>query len=88
MNVKGVPHVIVDIGLRMMAPRELYTAQGFPLSYVIDHGAGGIIFSKSTQVKLVGNSVSPVIPAALARANCEDMVEVPDMSIHNWKMVA
>lgn len=86
--VKGVAYVIVDIGLRMMAPRELYTAQGFPLSYVIDHGAGGIIFSKSTQVKLVGNSVSPVIPAALARANCVDMIEVPDMSIHNWRKVA
>lgn len=88
VNVKGVPHVIVDIGLRMMAPRELYTAQGFPTSYVIDHGAGGIIFSKSTQVKLVGNSVSPVIPAALARANCADMVVVPDMTIDNWEMVA
>lgn len=88
VNVKGIPHVIVDIGLRMMAPRELYTAQGFPTSYVIDHGAGGIIFSKSTQVKLVGNSVSPVIPAALARANCAEMVVVPDMTIDNWEMVA
>lgn len=86
--VKGVPHVIVDIGLRMMAPRELYTAQGFPTTYVIDHGAGGIIFSKSTQVKLVGNSVSPVIPAALARANCPDMIVVPDMTIHNWEKMA
>ncbi len=88
VNVKGVPHVIVDIGLRMMAPRELYNAQGFPPNYVIDHGAGGIIFSKSTQVRLVGNSVSPVIPAALARANCPDMIEVPDMTIFNWQKSA
>lgn len=88
VNVQGVPHVIIDIGLRMMAPRELYTAQGFPDNYVIDHGAGGVIFSKSTQVKLVGNSVSPVIPAALARANCPDMVEVEDMTIYNWEKAA
>lgn len=88
VDIKGVPHVIVDIGLRMMAPRELYTAQGFPVNYVIDHGAGGIIFSKSTQVKLVGNSVSPVIPAALARANCSDMIVVPDITINNWQKVA
>lgn len=88
VNVKGVPHVIVDIGLRMMAPRELYNAQGFPPNYVIDHGAGGIIFSKSTQVRLAGNSVSPVIPTALARANCPDMICIQDMTIHNWQKIA
>ncbi len=88
VTLKGVPYVIVDIGLRMMAPRELYTAQGFPPGYIIDHGAGGMIFSKSTQVRLVGNSVSPYVPAALARANCEDMIVSPDVTVENWGRAA
>lgn len=88
VNVKGVPHVIVDVGLRMMDPLELLQAQGFPKNYVINRGAGGVIFSKSTQVRLVGNSVSPVIPAALIRANCQDMIVEPNVTLDNWRKVA
>lgn len=88
VNVKGVPHVIVDVGLRMMAPLELFRAQGFPDNYVINHGAGGVIFSKSTQVRLVGNSVSPVIPAALIRANCQDMIVDQNVTLENWRIAA
>lgn len=67
--IRGTPYVIVDIGLRMLQPRELYRAQGFPDRHVIDHGHDGRTFSKSAQVRMVGNSVSPPPMAALVRAN-------------------
>lgn len=67
--VKGTPYVIVDICLRMLKPPELYKAQGFPADYVITHGADGRPFTKTQQVHMCGNSVSPPPMAALARAN-------------------
>ncbi len=67
--VKGTPYVIVDICLRMLQPHELYRAQGFPDSYIIDKGADGKPFTKTEQVHMCGNSVSPPAMAALARAN-------------------
>lgn len=67
--VKGTPYVIVDICLRMLQPHELYRAQGFPASYIIDKGADGRPFTKTEQVHMCGNSVSPPPMAALARAN-------------------
>ena len=67
--IKGTPHVIVDIGMRMLTPRELYRAQGFPDNYVIDHGHDGVNFSKKDQVLMVGNSVSPWPMMALICAN-------------------
>jgi DNA (cytosine-5)-methyltransferase 1 len=67
--VQGTPYVIVDICLRMLHPNELYRAQGFPADYVIDRGADGKPFTKTEQVHMCGNSVSPPPMAALARAN-------------------
>ena len=67
--VKGTPYVIVDIRLRMLQPAELYRAQGFPSDYIITHGADGRPFTKTEQVHMCGNSVSPPPMAALARAN-------------------
>ncbi|NNA39226.1 DNA cytosine methyltransferase [Pseudomonas lundensis] len=67
--VKGAPYVIVDICLRMLQPAELYKAQGFPDDYIISHGADGKPFTKTQQVHMCGNSVSPPPMAALARAN-------------------
>ncbi|QBQ11125.1 MULTISPECIES: DNA cytosine methyltransferase [unclassified Pseudomonas] len=67
--VKGTPYVIVDICLRMLKPSELYKAQGFPADYIITHGADGKPFTKTQQVHMCGNSVSPPPMAALARAN-------------------
>lgn len=67
--VKGTPYVIVDICLRMLKPSELYKAQGFPADYIISHGADGKPFTKTQQVHMCGNSVSPPPMAALARAN-------------------
>lgn len=69
VTIKGTPYVIVDICLRMLQPAELYKAQGFPADYVISHGADGKPFTKSQQVHMCGNSVSPPPMAALARAN-------------------
>ena len=67
--VKGTPYVIVDICLRMLQPHELYRAQGFPADYIIDKGTDGRKFTKTEQVHMCGNSVSPPPMAALARAN-------------------
>ncbi|WP_416425635.1 DNA cytosine methyltransferase [Pseudomonas sp. App30] len=69
VHVKGTPYVIVDICLRMLQPHELYKAQGFPATYKIDKGADGKLFTKTQQVHMCGNSVSPPPMAALARAN-------------------
>lgn len=67
--ISGYPYVIVDIRLRMLKPRELYRAQGFPDSYIIDRGHDGREFNLSEQVHMCGNSVSPGTMAAIARAN-------------------
>ena len=71
--VQGVPHVIVDIGLRMLKPHELYRAQGFPADYIIDRTADGRPLSVSRAVRMVGNSVSPPPLLAIARANLDDV---------------
>ena len=69
VTIKGTPYVIVDICLRMLQPAELYKAQGFPTDYIISHGADGKPFTKTQQVHMCGNSVSPPPMAAIARAN-------------------
>lgn len=73
--IKGDPYVIVDIHLRMLQPHELYAAQGFPDNYIISHGHDGRKFTKSQQVHMCGNSVSPPPMAAIARANNPYRVE-------------
>ena len=67
--VHGEPYAIVDIGLRMLTPRELYRAQGFPESYRIDRGAAGEPITKTAQVRMCGNSVCPPLARALVEAN-------------------
>ena len=61
--------IITDIRMRMLQPRELFAAQGFPHDYVIDHDADGHPYPKSKQVARCGNAVTPQVPAALVRAN-------------------
>lgn len=68
VTVEGVDYQIVDIGLRMLTPRELARAQGFPDSYILTG-------SKSSQVARIGNSVPPPVVAAIVRANCSDQRE-------------
>lgn len=69
----GITYVIVDIGMRMLVPRELYRAQGFPENYEIERGLDGTVFSKTVQVSCCGNSVSPPVAAALVAANCSNL---------------
>ena len=69
--IKGTPYVIVDIGLRMLKPHELYRAQGFPVGYIIDRTANGTPLTTSAAVRMVGNSVSPPPLRALAEANLD-----------------
>ncbi len=71
VHIQGVPHVIVDIGLRMLKPHELFRAQGFPSDYIIDRTANGTLLKTTAQVRMVGNSVSPPPLRALAEANLD-----------------
>ncbi|WP_448478109.1 DNA cytosine methyltransferase [Pseudoxanthomonas mexicana] len=71
VTVQGVPHVIVDIGLRMLQRHELFRAQGFPADYIIDRMACGTPLSGSRSVAMVGNSVSPPPLHAIAVANLD-----------------
>lgn len=75
LDIGDQTFVIVDIGMRMLTPRELYNAQGFPNDYRIDSDIDGKPFSKSVQVSCVGNSVSPPVARALVAANCQHLVE-------------
>ena len=75
VTVRGEEYAIVDIGLRMLAPRELYRAQGFLESYQIDHGADGRALTKTAQVRMCGNSVCPPLSFAIVSSNyCEQQL--------------
>ena len=72
VTIKGVDYAIVDIGLRMLTPRELYNAQGFPTDYEIETDCYGNKYPKTKQVARCGNSVPPPFATALARANAPE----------------
>lgn len=67
--IDGETYVLADIGMRMLQPRELYRAQGFPDSYIIDKGDDGRPLPKYAQVRMCGNSVCPPIAEAIVDAN-------------------
>lgn len=69
VTIHGEEYIITDIKMRMLQPRELFNAQGFPKDYVIDHDAFGHPYTKAKQVARCGNAVTPPVPAALVRAN-------------------
>ena len=69
VTIHGEEYIITDIKMRMLQPRELFNAQGFPADYIIDHDADGHSYVKSKQVARCGNAVTPPVPAALVRAN-------------------
>lgn len=73
VTIKGVDYKIVDIGLRMLEPRELYNCQGFPQDYIIDWDHEGNVYPRKEQVARCGNAVCPPIPAALLRANAPEL---------------
>ena len=88
--IKDTLYQIVDIGMRMLTPRELYNAQGFPVTYIINPWFKGKPFPQAEQVAKCGNSVSPVIPNALVRANLQEHC-VPELSdrysIAEWEIM-
>ncbi|MBQ7671312.1 MAG: DNA cytosine methyltransferase [Clostridia bacterium] len=69
VTIHGEEYIITDIRMRMLQPRELFNAQGFPADYVIDTDAEGKSYPKAKQVARCGNAVTPPVPAALVRAN-------------------
>lgn len=73
VEIEGANYQIVDIGLRMLEPKELYGCQGFPDDYIIDHDYTGKTYPRSEQVKRCGNAVCPPIPAALVKANLPEL---------------
>nr|DAW67806.1 MAG TPA: DNA cytosine methyltransferase [Bacteriophage sp.] len=73
VTINGTDYQIVDIGLRMLEPRELYGCQGFPDDYIIEHDYTGKTYPRSEQVRRCGNAVCPPIPAALVRANLPEL---------------
>lgn len=84
VTIKGVQYQIVDIGLRMLEPKELYGCQGFPDDYIIDRDYAGKEYPRSEQVKRCGNAVCPPIPAALVKANLPELcvaTRTPNMSL-------
>ncbi|MCW0344927.1 hypothetical protein NB703_003020 [Pantoea ananatis] len=73
VTVDGTDYQIVDIGMRMLQPHELYAAQGFPSWYVIDRDYRGTKYAKDKQVARCGNAVPPPFAEALVRANLPEM---------------
>lgn len=73
VTVGGTDYQIVDIGLRMLEPKELYGCQGFPGDYIIDRDYTWQSYPRSEQVRRCGNAVCPPIPAALVRANLPEL---------------
>ena len=70
--VQGEKYAIVDIGMRMLTPRELYNAQGFPPDYEIETDCYGKAYPKTKQIARCGNSVPPPFATAIVRANAPE----------------
>ena len=68
-QIGGARYFMADIGLRMLTPRELYRANGFPDDYKIERDYTGQTYGKSKQVARCGNAVPPPFATALVRAN-------------------
>ncbi|MBL5932278.1 DNA cytosine methyltransferase [Lelliottia amnigena] len=73
VHIDGIPYQIVDIGMRMLQPHELYKAQGFPDGYVIDRDYRGNRYAKDKQVARCGNAVPPPFAQALVQVNLPEL---------------
>lgn len=99
VSIRGEPYYIADIGMRMLTPRELFRAQGFPDSYIIDRGllvgadipfgeaVPEIAITKTDQVSKCGNSVCPPMAEALVKANFEPL-EVNERGVPDFALRA
>tara|TARA_B100000508_G_C11451170_1_gene274152 strand:- start:368 stop:1789 length:1422 start_codon:yes stop_codon:yes gene_type:complete len=77
VTIHGVDYQIIDIGMRMLQPRELFKAQGFSDDYIIDVDPSGKPISKTKQVARCGNAVPPPFAKALVEANLPELCEIP-----------
>lgn len=80
VEIDGVTYRIVDIGMRMLQPHELYRAQGFPDWYIIDQDYRGVKYAKDKQVARCGNAVPPPFAEALVRANLPEMCRPKELA--------
>lgn len=78
--VHGNAYQIFDIGLRMLEPHELFAAQSFPSDYIIDVDHTGKKYSKAKQVARCGNSVPPLLAAALVSANYQTTINIEQVA--------
>lgn len=81
VQIQGVTYRIVDIGMRMLQPKELYAAQGFPAWYIIDQDYRGNKYAKDKQVARCGNAVPPPFAEALVRANLPELCTKTDQQV-------
>lgn len=80
VEISGMTFRIVDIGMRMLQPHELYRAQGFPEWYVIDQDAEGKRYAKDKQIARCGNAVPPQFAEALVRANLPELCTAQEVA--------
>ncbi|HCI5437994.1 TPA: DNA cytosine methyltransferase [Enterobacter roggenkampii] len=80
VTIEGVVYRIVDIGMRMLQPHELYRAQGFPEWYIIDRDYRGVKYAKDKQVARCGNAVPPPFAEALVRANLPELCQSKEIA--------
>jgi DNA (cytosine-5)-methyltransferase 1 len=85
VTIAGNDYQIVDIGMRMLEPRELFAAQGFPSTYIIDRDVDGKKYPKSEQVARCGNSVPPQFAEALVRANLPELCIPKGTDRFSWE---
>lgn len=82
-NINGIECFVSDIGLRMLQPKELYQAQGFPADYKIEQDYTGKVYPKTKQVARCGNAVPPAFAKALVQANLPEMCKGVEISTMN-----
>lgn len=83
--IRGIAYFISDITLRMLTPRELYNAMGFPEDYIIDHDCDGKEFTKEAQVARCGNAVCPPLSEAMVRANLPEWCGAKVRTLREWE---
>lgn len=88
VTVQGHNYQIVDIGMRMLEPRELFNAQGFPADYIIDRDDTGKAYPKSAQVARCGNSVPPDLAESLTRVNIPELCNIDNNHSANYEQIS
>lgn len=85
VTVAGQDYAIADIGMRMLTPRELFRAQGFPDDYAIEAGPDGAKLTKTAQVRMAGNSVCPPVARAIVEAQFGLRDAAADGPLFGWR---